>query len=482
MGIAAALLVVGLLLGFIAGTRARQIVASLTALGDAIKKAFSWLIPESEKALVGAPPTPPLPSARTAGLTYRRTWPTLTPTPVWFVLALSTGTTVSQSDGANDDEKDEDDDDTPAALELDDMLQPCDTDPILAEHPDVLLNPVMLYHIKRAKDEARVAQRRQSLSIEGLTDDEIDRQMHAEDNGGGGGGGKMNALALLISVGARVEPSAGGNSAEAAAMQARKRMQRNVDAFLQRHAGIAKYQPPVVNSRRSARHASMGARRQAASEVALSTANIPHGGEQRQRELHEAARAKLSRRLMRVWEKEQVELATSIAVPHLPRPPRYRAHVPATHSCRHAHVHVVSPVGNHTLVPPSWSRLMDDGRDGARVRRCDRATTTMLHSTLQRIGAATWVVTVVAARSLQPCSSSCRPKLAEAAGMRMQRRQMMRRRRVSRVRRVRRRRRRRRIRFSKHEDMRRRPRPRGDLASLDAKLDHAQLDDVMYRT
>ena len=57
--------------------------------------------------------------------------------------------------------------------ELDAFIQPADTDSTLQDHPDLTVNPVMTYKIKRAKDEARAMQRRLALIAEGkITADE----------------------------------------------------------------------------------------------------------------------------------------------------------------------------------------------------------------------------------------------------------------------------------------------------------------------
>ena len=42
----------------------------------------------------------------------------------------------------------------------------------LDDHPETVLSPVIMYHIKIAKDEARRQKRKQALMVEGMTDEE----------------------------------------------------------------------------------------------------------------------------------------------------------------------------------------------------------------------------------------------------------------------------------------------------------------------
>ena len=77
---------------------------------------------------------------------------------------------------------------------------------------------------------------------EGFDPSEVEERMAIEGPGSNGpGGGRQNPLALLVSVGARVEAMAGGSSAEAAQLQERRRMLRNVDAYLAKSEGVEKY-------------------------------------------------------------------------------------------------------------------------------------------------------------------------------------------------------------------------------------------------
>lgn len=249
-GLAIALMLVCLAIGFLIGTRGRQIVQSLKATGQAVRS-----------------------------LTLR----------IPAAAAIAGEATAAGDDDNDKEEEEEGETDTTIA----DFIMPTDADASLADHPDVHLSPVILYKIKRAKEELRIAQRRAALLAEGFDESEVDERMQLEQVSGGGGGGRANPLALLISVGARVEPSAGGDSAEAVKLQERRRMQRNVDQYLMRAEGVEKFRnedgkPPQ-------------GRVQTAHEVARMTALTPVGGETRAREVANVPRAKEARNLFRKW-------------------------------------------------------------------------------------------------------------------------------------------------------------------------------------
>ena len=238
------------MVGFIIGTRGRQIVAALKVTGQAVRS-FTIKIPQAASVL----------GQSTAG---------------------------DDDDGGEKDEAEEDD----KELEIADFFNPADGDVSLADHPDIHLSPVMLYQIKKSKEELRIAQRRAALLAEGFDETEVDERMQMEAMAGGGGGGaRANPLALLISVGARVEATAGGSSAEAAQLQERRRLQRNVDQFLLRATGVEKYKPEKEQHGRV----------KSASEVARETALHPVGGLSRKIAETNIPRAKQARNLLRVW-------------------------------------------------------------------------------------------------------------------------------------------------------------------------------------
>ena len=267
--IMAAACAVCLIVGILLGTRARQIVASLKSLANAVRS-FSFLIPKPADIL---------------------------------------GEQDKMDDGGEDDEKDTKDDEEDAMM-LDNFMQPGDADPSLGDHPDVKVNPIMLYKIKVSKEQARYEQRRAALLAEGFAPEEVDERMEIEQMGGGGGGGgvKKNPLALFVELGARVEATKGGASADNAALQERRRLQRNVENFLFRAEGVEKFKP-TSNKPQSTRDAT-GARYKTASEVATESAVLPIGGNRWKRLRANLQMARDARRLYRSWgSKNQATLA-----------------------------------------------------------------------------------------------------------------------------------------------------------------------------
>ena len=226
--------IVCLLVGFLIGTRARQIAASAKTLTSAFLH-FSFKIPEGEASIIGK---------------------------------------QDDDNGGEDDEKEEAEEGNANVDELDAFIQPADTDSTLQDHPDLTVNPVMTYKIKRAKDEARAMQRRLALIAEGFDEKEVDERMEIEGaGGGGGGGGKQNALATLIAVGANVEGKRGGASEENALLQERRRLQRNVDAYLKTSEGIEKFKGDAKPSGAGKARDATGGRIKTASEVATETSH-----------------------------------------------------------------------------------------------------------------------------------------------------------------------------------------------------------------
>jgi hypothetical protein len=259
MGVAVALMVVCLFIGFLLGTRGRQIVAAVKKLPAAIR-ALSFKIPLEA----------PDPAA---------------------------GQQANNDDGGENDER-EDEEEPDVNVNIDDLIQPMEADPALSDHPDVLINPVVMYQIKVAKEEMRAQQRRASLLAEGFDASEVDERMSIEQTSGGGGKGRPNALALLISIGARVEATAGGSSQEAAQLQERRRLQRNVDAYLLKSVGVEKFR---ADGRPASRDPVSGGRRKTAHEVAKETTS--YGGERHKRKVANVRVARDARMLYRKWKR-----------------------------------------------------------------------------------------------------------------------------------------------------------------------------------
>lgn len=207
--------------------------------------------------------------------------------------ATMMGKSTAGDDGEEKDNEEEDD----HAPELDDFFAQADASPELTDHPDVYVNPVVTYRIKRAKKELREARRRAELLAEGFDESEVDERMAIEGESGGTGGGRANALALLISVGARVEPPSGGQSQEHQQRLDRRRLQRNVDQFLFKNDGVEKYQ----TEKETAKLDRSGRRIASAAEVARETGVHRFGGDSYKRELQRVPTAKNARNIYRQW-------------------------------------------------------------------------------------------------------------------------------------------------------------------------------------
>ena len=203
--------------------------------------------------------------------------------------------------GTGDDDDREDEDLFDTSISLDDYAQAVDGDQTLSDHPEVQLSPVVLYQIKKAKEEMRKNARRLALLAEGLTEDEINERMEMDALTGGGGAGRQNALALLIQHGARVAPSAGGADADNVALQDRRRLQRNVDTFLFKTDGIEKMRLEQQAGYKQGREG--GGKMKSAHEMAKETSITPYGGESYVRELRQLTHAKQARNLYREWQK-----------------------------------------------------------------------------------------------------------------------------------------------------------------------------------
>lgn len=254
IGLAAAVLAVGLVVGFLIGIRARQLIS-------AVKN-----IPK-------------------AAITLKD--------------VMKAG--KKADDGAGDTEKlDEDPDGEEDVGDIMDQFYSTDTTTGLDDHPDVVRSPIIMYHIKLAKDDARREKRKQALLAEGMDEEDAERLLLDEAAGVGMFGGvlnsdgtRANALATLISVGARVT-SAGNNaqSAEAAAQEERKRAARTIDAFLSKSRGIdtTRTQPVKSASRKNAADAL---------EIAIATKQKPYGGETAERIDKAAVQARTGRLLLR---------------------------------------------------------------------------------------------------------------------------------------------------------------------------------------
>jgi len=244
------------LLGFILGTRGKQILATLKVMHKALLSTFSIKIP---------------PTAEEDG----------------------------KDDGDENDMQGEDEANTEG---IDDFLS-TDANPAMDDHPEVEINPVLMYLVRKAKDRQReerklkaISEMRDKLVAEGYSEDEIVAKL-AEDASMGEGGlpVRQNALAVLISVGARVEASAASGSADAQALKDKRRQQKNIDVYLATTQGVetAKTTAPTKNAK--------GARLESAYEVSKRTGVDRFGGGGYLRHVSQPQFAKTARNTFRDW-------------------------------------------------------------------------------------------------------------------------------------------------------------------------------------
>ena len=254
IAIAAVALVVGLLIGFLIGARTRQIAAKLKEIGRAVLS-LRLLLKIKESSMDSA---------------------------------------EAMQDGDQDDEeeqkmKDGEEEKDPMADFLNDAEEQG-----LDDHPEIELNPVMMFQIKKAKDAQRVQKQREDLAAEGLTEAEIDERIAAGVEGAGDG--RLNALQVLIAAGARVEPVKGKTSEDAIKKSELRRLQRNVAVFLQKTLDIDTKVVPAKEG------GSKGGRK-SAFDVARDTKSNPVGGDAVVRELKQHSYAKAARDGLREYKK-----------------------------------------------------------------------------------------------------------------------------------------------------------------------------------
>lgn len=197
MGLAVVFLLVGILIGFVLGTRGRQTL-------NAAKMVF-------------------------------------TSNPFAALLSMPA---KEEEEGKDEAEQMGGDDDKTA----DDILEEFMSRGIehgLDDHPDLELNPVVMYQIKEAKAAKRVEMMRAALREEGLTEEEVEERMRSGVDGPGiVSSGKPSAFQVLIEAGARVT-SVSSSSSDAALVQERKRQVRTIDVFLNKERGIDTAKDPT---------------------------------------------------------------------------------------------------------------------------------------------------------------------------------------------------------------------------------------------
>ena len=248
--------VVCLVLGFIIGTRGRKMMQALAALAAAAK----MMLQGQSTAAPGAP----------------------------------------DAGAADDLDEDDEDEKKGEEISIDDFLS---REPGLDLHPELEINPIMMYHIKIAKEEARKEMAVKAFQAEGLTDEEIaERMAMAELTGGGGGGGgaKKSALQTMVDFGARVTSVTAGGSSEQAALNDLRRNKKNIDVYLAKSMYIDTTLVKVEGTKQ--RRVERKGNDMSAAEKANDLKENPFGGETLKRAQSTASLAKSARQQLPVWQ------------------------------------------------------------------------------------------------------------------------------------------------------------------------------------
>ena len=252
-GMAYGMVAAALLIGFLIGTRARQVLASAKVIGKAVRSFTIKIPPKADDGDKG------------------------------------------------DDGDDEAEMENAQAREfsVEDYLNVEQSG--LDDHPDLHVNPVLMYQIKLERDRQRAEKARLERiallgDVDGLTEEEINAKLAESEFTADAGPKTANALATLISVGARTTAVASGASAESQLIAERRRQQRNIDVYLAKALD--------VNVKRGAptkRYAKGGVLKSAL-DVAKETGVRAYGGEGYERVKRNPYVAKAARGIWRQWE------------------------------------------------------------------------------------------------------------------------------------------------------------------------------------
>lgn len=249
-GVAVALMLVGLLVGFLLGTRGRQILAAA----------------KSSLTLVAA-------------FTFK----------------------IAPTEADGDDGDDRLDEELPlGGPDIEEFLS---TEQVTAleDHPDVEVNPIILYQVKLAKEQARadrvakhLSELRDKYIAEGLSEDEIVEKL-LEGGEATGPSTRQNALQLLISVGASVVPGGRGGNKESVDLQDRRRRLKNVESYL------AQTMEVEVKKTKADKKNAAGVKVKDAYDVARETSIVAFDGGRLDRSAAQRSVAKAARNIYRGW-------------------------------------------------------------------------------------------------------------------------------------------------------------------------------------
>lgn len=258
-GLVAGIAILMMLFGFLLGTRSRQILAAAKLLSEAVRMLLCSL----------------------------------------SIPAAAVQLDASSAESGKDDNLEEEE--ATAAGSLEHFLS-TEQDSAFDDHPDLELNPVLIHRCKVAKERQRDAglleQRRQLLEAEGLSVEEIYTrlvEMKDEPAGGQRTDEKPSAISVLIAHGLSLNSSASSGGVEAAAIDGRRRQQRNVELFLRRDHGI------VTERSKGRTRDARGTKLVSASDVARASKTQRFGGAGHERAERNVVTMRAGRNLMRQW-------------------------------------------------------------------------------------------------------------------------------------------------------------------------------------
>jgi len=285
MGLVAAVAVVMLIVGFLLGTRGRQIVQIASKLAQAVRS-----------LTIRIPPQVSVDLGKTTASSSK---------------AKAAAAAAASASGAETAVEDEG---LAAKADVIDGFMSFSPS-ALDDHPEVQTNPVLLYQIRIEKEQLRIAKRREALlaqlhalgeDVTAFSDDELGQRLAEQELAGGLASTQTatrSSFNVLLSAGARFT-AVGSATTAAAAVAERRRLARNIETYIGRTLGLAPGGTRKVEAAAPRHKGPEGQRLKSAYEVAKETEYLPHvvhGPQVRaQRSL---TNAKESREALREWEK-----------------------------------------------------------------------------------------------------------------------------------------------------------------------------------
>jgi len=250
--IAVGTLLAGLVIGFLLGTRGRQVMHAVAHLREAMRP-FSLKIPTASIDMGAASSL-----AKAAAAANAAAQP-----------SSSTAETAVEEPGVG----------PPRAL-LDTYLSHAPS--ALDDHPDVTINPILRYQIQREKERLRQGRKREALKAQlgdaaaTMTEEELHESLRELELTGAAHSydfQQTSAMKVLLSHGARFT-AVRSDSSEAAALAERRRLARNVETYLVKAFDLEGIRKDVAPKRPL--KSKEGVRLKSAYDVANETLHTPH--------------------------------------------------------------------------------------------------------------------------------------------------------------------------------------------------------------